>query len=97
MFSDFKFLLNRAVRRSGASTFVDEKTVLKYFSDSLERVFDGNIEERFRIIDFTDGVINVASLCEMNAMNLRKKEQSLIDKINEKLDKTLVKKINVIT
>ncbi|MCK5538532.1 MAG: hypothetical protein KAI79_17030 [Bacteroidales bacterium] len=97
MFSDFKFLLNRAVRRSGASEFVDEKTVLKCFSDSLEKVFDGNIEERFQIMDFTDGVINVASLCETNAMNLRKKEQSLIDKINEKLDKVLVKKINVIT
>lgn len=97
MFSDFKFLLKRAVRRSGASGFVDEKTVLDYFSDYLKEVFDKNVDEKFQIIDFSDGVINVASLCEMNAVNLRNKEKSLIDKINEKLDKALVKKINVIT
>lgn len=97
MFNDFKFLLKRAVRRSGASDFVDEKTVLNYFSDYLKEVFGRGIDEKFKIIDFSDGVINVASLCELNAVNLRNKEKSLIDKINEKLDKALVKKINVIT
>ncbi|MDA3840437.1 MAG: hypothetical protein PF572_05070 [Patescibacteria group bacterium] len=97
MFSDFKFLLNRAVRRSGASGFVDEKTVLRYFSNFLREVFGKNADDKFKIIDFSDGVINVASLCELNAVNLRNKEQSLVDKLNEKLDKKLVKEIRVLT
>ncbi len=97
MFSDFKFLLNRAVRRSGASNFIDEKTILKHFASLLGELFGKNSDDKFKIIDFSDGIINVASLCEMNAMNLRNKEQILIDKINEKLDKKIVKEIRVLT
>jgi len=97
MFSDFKFLLNRAVRRSGASDYVDEKTVLNQFRKHLESVFEKDIDEKFQIIDFSNGVINVASLCEMNAENLKNKESDFIDKINKKLNKPVLKKINVIT
>lgn len=97
MFTDFKFLLKRAVRRSGAADFVDEKTIFDGFFSFLREFFGNQAEEKFQIVDFNDGVISVASLCELNALNLKNKEQNIIDKLNEKLDKPLVRKINIIT
>lgn len=97
MFSDFKFLLNRAVGRSGARSYVERKAVLKYFSDSLENIFDKKIEENFQIFNFSEGVINVACLSEEDAINLNRNAHIIIDKINEKLDKVLVQEIRTIT
>jgi len=97
MFSDFKFLLNRAVRRTGASPYVEEKNILKYFFGFLGELFEGDVEQKFKVIDFKEGIISVASLCEMNGENLRKKKDILIDKINKKLNSTVVKGIKVIT
>ncbi len=97
MFSDFKFLLSKAVGRSGARSYVDKKTVYRVFFDGLTDIFDKKIEENFQILNFSNGVIDVACLSEEDAINLNRNAHIIIDKINEKLDKILVQEINTIT
>ncbi|PLX21601.1 hypothetical protein C0584_02200 [Candidatus Parcubacteria bacterium] len=96
MFTDFKFLLNRAVRRSGASSFVEESSALSFCNSVLKEMFSVGYE-KVKILDFSEGSINIACLCEDFAKDLSQKEQILIDKINEKLGNPLVKSINIVT
>lgn len=97
MFSDFKTLLSKSVRRSGAASYVDEKSIFSILSDSLAEIFDKKVEENFKILEFDSGVVSIACLSEDDAQNVKNIERLLIDKTNEKLDKTLIREINVIT
>ncbi len=97
MFSDFKTLLSKSVKRSGASSYVDEKSIFSVLTDSLAEIFDKKIEENFKILEFESGVVSIACLSEEDAQNIENIKRLLIDKTNEKLDKALVREIDVLT
>lgn len=93
MFNDLGSLLPQAIKRAGITRQVDSSNVVKVAEKKLKEKLPPEAAEDLKPVYIKDGLLAIAALSPVAAQELQFRENEVIDEINEKFGKQVVKRI----
>lgn len=96
VFVPLRFLLKKSVKKSPASKQIEAALILKNFSKQVAILFGESMAKRIKPMYFKDGVIAVASLSSIALIQIKLKEEKILQKINEELGQGTVNRLRFV-
>ncbi len=96
MMFDLRSLLQKSIERAGINKQVEAHQVVRAFNELSPKILGDKLKDGVMAINVRDKILSVACLSSIMAQELRFKEKEIIDALNEKFEKEVVKKIKYV-
>ena len=97
MFKDIRTIIPKAVKRAGLSKAVIETDVFSILKKEIINIVGEEEGEKTKPVFLKDRILSVASLSDSATLELKTREQEIINKINSFFDEPRVEKIKILT
>ncbi len=93
---DLKSLLQKSIKRAGINRQVEAYQVVHAFNELSPKILGDKLKDSVMAISVRDKILSVACLSSIVAQELRFKEKKIIDTLNGKFGKEVVRKIKYV-
>ncbi len=93
MLNPIKRSLEKSISRAGIERQIEAVRICKCWQEVIEIIFSKEISEKSRAIKFHNSALIVAVLNPVFAQEFKFKEDEIVEEINKKIGRNVVKKI----
>lgn len=93
MLNPIKRSLEISINRAGIERQIEAVRICQYWQEVVEIIFSKEVSEKSQAIKFHNGALIVAVLNPVFAQEFKFKEEEIIEEMNKKVGKCVVRKI----